>query len=140
MLVLDTNVVSELFRPEPAASVAGWYQSQVPENLFVTAITKAESLLGVALMPPGRRKQALGAALTRFYGERLPTAVLAFGPAEAEHFATIVSNRRATGRRIGEFDAQIAAIARSHGFAVVTRNVQDFEGCGIEIVNPWDGP
>lgn len=138
MLVLDTNVVSELFRPSPAPAVVDWYMAQFPEDLFVTAITKAESLLGIALMPAGRRRDGLGAALAAFFDDRLATPVLPFGSAEAEHFAQIVSRRRLAGRRIGEFDAQIAAIARARGFAVVTRNVDDFEDCGVEIVNPWE--
>lgn len=137
MLVLDTNVVSELFRPSPAPAVVDWYMAQFPEELFVTAITKAESLLGVALMPAGRRREVLGSALRTFFDEKLVTPVLSFGALEAEHFADIVSRRRSAGRRIGEFDAQIAAITRSRSFAVVTRNVDDFEGCGIKVVNPW---
>ena len=138
MLVLDTNVVSELFRPSPAPAVVSWYMAQFPEDLFVTAITKAESLLGIALMPAGRRREGLASAVRAFYDDRLVTPVLSFGPVEAEHFVEIVFRRRSAGRRIGEFDAQIAAIARSHGFAIVTRNVDDFDGCGIEIVNPWE--
>lgn len=138
MLVLDTNVVSELFRPSPAPAVVSWYMAQFPEDLFVTAITKAESLLGVALMPAGRRKEGLGLAIRTFYDDRLVTPILPFSAVEAEHFVEIVSRRRFAGRRIGEFDAQIAAITRSRGFAIVTRNVEDFEDCGVEIVNPWD--
>ena len=138
MLVLDTNVVSELFRPSPAPSVVNWVMAQFPEDLFVTAITKAESLLGVALMPAGRRKEGLASAVKTFYDERLVTPILPFGDVEAEHFVEIVSRRRSAGRRIGEFDAQIAAIARSRGFAVATRNTGDFEDCGVKIVNPWD--
>lgn len=138
MLVLDTNVISELFRPNPAPAVVRWIMAQFPENLFVTAITKAESLLGIALMPAGRRREGLAVAVRTFYDHRLVTPILPFGAVEAEHFVEIVSRRRSAGRRIGEFDAQIAAITRSRGFAIVTRNVDDFRDCGIEIVNPWE--
>ena len=118
--------------------VVNWYMNQFPEDLFVTAITKAECLLGVELMPSGRRKDGLASAISRFYDHRLATPVLPFGSTEAEHFVEIVVRRRAAGRRIGEFDAQIAAITRSRGFAIVTRNVDDFTDCGIEVVNPWE--
>ncbi|MEO3386631.1 type II toxin-antitoxin system VapC family toxin [Mesorhizobium sp. CAU 1741] len=138
MLVLDTNVVSELFRPSPAPAVVDWYVSQFPEDLFVTAITKAECLLGVELMAAGRRRDGLASAIKTFYEDRLITPVLPFGALEAEHFVEIVVYRRSTGRRIGEFDAQIAAITRSRGFSIVTRNVDDFTECGVTVINPWE--
>ena len=138
MHILDTNVVSELFRPEPDDRVAGWLEAASPPQLFVTAVSKAESLLGLAMMPDGRRKQILDGIMRTFFENRLTTPILGFGDREAEHFAELVSHRRRIGRPIGEFDAQIAAIARSHRFAVVTRNVEDFEHCGIEVINPWN--
>lgn len=138
MFILDTNVVSELFRPVPEPAVESWLISADPVKLYVTSISKAESLLGVSTMLDGKRKQRLGEALRVFYEDRLQTPILAFGDREAEYFADLVLHRVRMGRPIGEFDAQIAAIARRHGFAVVTRNVTDFEHCGIEIINPWE--
>ncbi len=109
-----------------------------PGHFFVTSVSKAESLLGLALMPDDKRKQLLGDIMQTFFGERLQTPALAFGDLEAVAFAELVSVRRRRGLRIGEFDAQIAAIAKTHGFAVATRNVSDFEHCGVEIINPWE--
>lgn len=138
MLILDTNVVAELFRPAPDANVTKWYWSADPEDLFVTAITKAESFLGCVLMPAGRRRQIFEDVLRAFYERSVLTQILPFGSDEAMQFAELVSHHQAIGRPIGEFDAQIAAIARVRGFAVVTRNVRDFADCGIEIINPWE--
>jgi predicted nucleic acid-binding protein len=138
MHILDTNVISELFRPTPEPAVGEWLGMHSPSQFFVTAISKAESLLGLALMPEGRRRQQLDDALRVFFEERLRTPILAFGDKESAAFAQLVAARRSRGLPIGEFDAQIAAIARTHGYAVVTRNVSDFAHCGVEIINPWE--
>jgi len=137
MFILDTNVVSELFRPMPADAVVAWIGRTDPADLYVTAISTAEMLLGVALMPPGRRRDGLEHVLRLFFAEKLRTGILAFGDRESTLFAELVAHRRGIGRPIGEFDAQIAAIARAHGFSVVTRNVRDFDDCGVGVVNPW---
>lgn len=137
MYILDTNVVSELFKPIPDSNVETWLEASDLSVLYVTAITKAESLTGLALMPEGRRKQMLHKAMYAFFESRMETPVLAFDAQGAEFFSEIVAGRYRRGLPIGEFDAQIAAIARSHAFAVVTRNVRDFEHCGVEIINPW---
>lgn len=139
MYVLDTNVVSEIFRPVPDPRVEAWLEASEPSKLYVTAISKAESLTGLARMQEGRRKQFLHTAIYAFFENRMKMPILAFGSREAEYFAEIVAGRYRRGLPIGEFDAQIAAIARAYGFAVVTRNVVDFEHCGIEIINPWAG-
>lgn len=138
MWVLDTNVVSELFRSKPAEPVLDWFYARYPEDLFVTAISKAESYLGCELMPAGERRQIIGNAIRNFYERQLVTPILAFGSDEADHFAKIVARRRGAGRVIGEFDAQIAAIALSRSMTVATRNTRDFEDCGVALVNPWD--
>ncbi|MBZ9872809.1 type II toxin-antitoxin system VapC family toxin [Mesorhizobium sp. BR1-1-9] len=138
MFVLDTNVVSETLRPLPDAGVAAWMDSPFAIRSYITAITKAELLLGLAYMPDGKRKAALGSVIGAFFTTWLKTPVLAFGDREAEAYAEIVSRRRFLGRPIREFDAQIASVARSRGFAVVTRNVADFADCGVNIVNPWE--
>lgn len=138
MYILDTNVISELFRGEPDRNVASWLEATHPSSFFVTAISKAESLSGLATMPQGRRKQALHILMHDFFERQLRNSILPFGSREAEFFAEIVAERRKAGRPIGEFDAQIASIARSNGFTVVTRNTRDFEHCGVELMNPWD--
>ncbi|MBZ9996612.1 type II toxin-antitoxin system VapC family toxin [Mesorhizobium sp. BH1-1-4] len=138
MFVLDTNVISEIFKPIPDAGVAAWMDSSFSIHSYLTAMTKAELLLGLASMPGGKRKAALGDVIGAFFAIWLKTPVLAFGDREAEIYAEIVSKRRFLGHPIHEFDAQIASVARSHGFTVVTRNVADFADCGINIVNPWE--
>jgi toxin FitB len=138
MIILDTNVVSEVFRPKPDAAVAQWLRSH-PQNLYyLTAITKAELLFGLACMPDGRRKSDLAEVMWRFFGERVPNPILTFDAADAEHYADISAVRQRLGRRMGELDAQIAAIARSRSYKVATRDVRGFEACGIELINPWE--
>lgn len=139
MFVLDTNVISESFRPQPDPRVVAWMGAAMPSKVFVTAPSKAELLVGLAYMPDGRRKAEFGLVIGAFFDHWLKTAILPFGTLEAESYAEIVAHRRRVGRPVTEFDAQIAAIAKTRGFAVVTRNVADFEHCGIEIVNPWVG-
>lgn len=138
MFVLDTNVISETFKSSPDVGVASWMEGSIAERTYVTALTKAELLVGLGRMPEGRRKAGLGEVIGAFFGTWLKTPVLSFGSREAEFYAKIVTHRRGRGLPVGEFDAQIAAIARSHGFAVVTRNVADFAHSGVEIVNPWE--
>lgn len=138
MFILDTNIVSELFRPTPSRDVVAWIERADPAELFITAISKAETLLGVALMPPGRRKDTLESVLRIFFNEKMRTDILPFGDREAVYFADLVSHRRSIGRPIGEFDAQIGAIARAHRFSVVTRNVRDFADCGVDVINPFE--
>lgn len=138
MFVLDTNVISESFRPRPDPRVVAWMDARKQPGLFVTAPTKAELLVGLACMPDGRRKAEFGLVIGEFFSRRLRTPVLPFGTLEAETYAEIVAYRRRLGRPVAEFDAQIAAIARTRGFVIATRNVRDFEHCGIEIVDPWE--
>lgn len=137
MIVLDTNVLSELMRSRPAASVVEWTENQPTESLFTTTITQAEILYGVALLPEGKRKQALAGAVDAMFDEDFRGRVLRFDGAAAHTFAQIATARRQIGRPISGFDAQIAAIAGSRGAAVATRNASDFEECGIDVINPW---
>jgi predicted nucleic acid-binding protein len=138
MFILDTNIISETFRSRPDPNVAAWMGSLVATEVYVTSLSKAELLVGLAFMPDGRRRAALGTVIEAFFSKWLQTPVLAFGSMEAEAYAETVAGRRRLGRPISAFDAQIAAIARIRDFAVVTRNVRDFEHCGIEIINPWN--
>ena len=139
MLLLDTNVVSGAFRPTREPVVERWFNSVDRNSLYVSAITKAELLYGLAIMPAGRRKLDLAEVIWRFLVQEMRTEILQFGSVEAEYFAEIATIRRDKGRPISQSDAQIAAIARARGFTVATRNVRDFEECGVEIVNPWSG-
>lgn len=138
MIILDTNVISETFRPAPDKGVGEWLRRQPKSRVFVTSVNKAELLAGLALMPDGKRKQALAEVISAFFDERLITPVLAFDEAAALQYARIFAQRRKSGRPIAEMDCQIAAIALTHGHAVATRNVYHFENCGMDVINPWE--
>ncbi|MCY3754715.1 MAG: type II toxin-antitoxin system VapC family toxin [Alphaproteobacteria bacterium] len=137
MFVLDTNVASELMRPTPAVAVAAWIAERDARELFLTAISEAELLYGIAIMPAGRRRNMLEAAMTRWLDLGFAGRILPFDSAAARAYAEIASGRRRAGRPIGEADCRIAAISRSRGAILVTRNVRDFEETGIHIVDPW---
>ena len=137
MLVLDTNVASELMRPEPAAAVAFWIAERHAKEMFLTAVSEAELLYGIAIMPAGRRRDMLAAAMTQWLDLGFSERILPFDSAAARAYAAVASERRLAGRPIGEADCQIAAISRSRGAVLVTRNVRDFEGAGLEVINPW---
>ncbi len=138
MFLLDTNVISETFRPTPEPRIGRWMTAIPIDRLFVSSITIAELLYGLAIMPDGKRKHALGSVFQTFLTERIVTPIQSFDDRDASAYASISARRRRMGRELREFDAQIAAIALTRGFAVATRNVRDFEHCGIEIINPWD--
>ena len=138
MIIVDTNVLSEEMKAAHDASVDAWFRRQSPRELFTTTICEAEILLGVALLPDGMRKQELAVAAQRIFA-LFSGRILTFDSVAAAGYARIVAERRRLGRPIDDFDAQIAAIARTRGFALATRNVADFEGIGLSIVNPWVG-
>ena len=139
MIILDTNVVFELMRPEPAPGVASWVRGRDRHELRTTAVTLAEVRYGIARLPDGRRKQVLSAAAAEIFSA-FADQVLPFDSAAADHYATIASSRDRAGTPMAGFDALIAAVCRSHGAALATRNVSDFDGAGIEIMNPWLQP
>ena len=137
MVVLDTPIVSELMRDRPRADVLGWLDEQPTRALFVTAVTEAEVLTGIAILPEGRRKRILADAAARAFGGLLSGRVLPFDSAAAQTYSVIAAARRAAGRPISQSDGQIAAIARSRNMAIATRNVRDFEDMGIDLIDPW---
>ncbi len=138
--ILDTNVISEPMRPSPSHAVLAWLsESHATGPLFVTTITVAEILLGIELLPRGKRRDQMLAQAEAAVAEDFAGRVLPFDEDAAREFPEIVVRRRAEGRPIAELDAQIAAIARSRGAILATRNTADFEGCGVRLVNPWTG-
>lgn len=139
MIVLDTNVVSELMRAAPDAHLLRWFSSQAAEDLHLTAVTMAELLYGIELISTGRRRDAVRAGAEKMFEGAFADRVLAFEDRAARAFSQIASARRRQGKPIGEFDAQIAAITRVHGATLATRNPYVFEGCGVRLVNPWEG-
>lgn len=136
-VLLDTNVLSELLRPAPDASVLAWFAQQHPDLLFVSAVTQAEMLLGTRLLPAGRRRDKLQTALDAMFAEDFVGRVVPFDGLAAIAYAEIVATRRAAGRPVSQFDAQIAATALCQQANLATRNTADFDGCGITLVNPW---
>jgi predicted nucleic acid-binding protein len=137
MIILDTNVVSEPSQPRPSPLVMNWLAAQDAMQLFTTAPTEAELHYGIALLPGGKRREQLDMAIRRFLEFDLKDRVLPFDRAAAKEFGDITAALKRAGRRIKVFDSQIAAIARVHGAAVATRDVDDFEYTGIKIINPW---
>ncbi len=140
MIVLDTNVVSELARRQPSPAVVEWVDAYDSSDLVITALTAAEVRGGVALLPEGRRKQAIGRAMESLLTETFAGYVLAFDLDSSAHYADIVAARRHQGRPISSMDAQIAAVCRQYGATLATRNTADFSNTGIELTNPWHPP
>lgn len=137
MIILDTNVVSELLRPAPSPAVEAWLATQDGATVFFTAIAEAELRLGVDILPAGRRRTSLAEAIDAMLEEDFRGRILPFDTAAAQAYATIAATRRAAGRPISQFDCQIAAIARIRQALLATRNTVDYEGCGIDLINPW---
>lgn len=137
MIVLDTNVLSELMRPRPAAQVVRWVEGQPSIELFTTAISEAEILCDIELLPRGRRRDGLLAAAESMFAEDFSGRVLPFDSSAARAFFSIAARRRAVGKPISHADAQIAAIVQLNNATLATRNVRDFDACGIRLHNPW---
>jgi predicted nucleic acid-binding protein len=138
MIVLDTNVISELMLSQPDPKVLAWVAAQPRAMLYATSINRAEILYGIAALPEGRKRTALAEAATAMFDEDLTNRVLPFDDAAASHYAQIVVSRRRAGAPIEAFDALIAASALVAGAAVATRDIKGFEGCGLTLINPWD--
>ncbi len=137
MIILDTNVISELMRPRPDARVLAWVTAQSSSPLYTTYINQAEILLGIAGLPDGRRRSGLATTAEALFSEDFSGRILPFGAAAASHFPEIVQARRRAGNPIDKFDALIAAIALAANASVATRDVSGFAGCGLELIDPW---
>jgi len=138
MIILDTNVLSELMRPKPSTRVVAWVAKQPPTELFTTSITEAEIFYGIELLHTGKRREALFAAAEAMFAEDLTGRVFGFDSDAAPVFSKVAAHRRALGRPISHADAQIAAISRLRGAKLATRNGANFENCGLEVVDPWN--
>jgi toxin FitB len=139
MIILDTNVLSELMRPKPSPMVVTWVKKQAVTELFTTSITEAEIFYGIELLTKGRRREGLLAAAEAMFAEDLASHVFGFESEAARAFSIIAAHRRVLGRPISHADAQIAAIAKVRGAKLATRDVADFDDCGIDVVDPWNG-
>lgn len=137
MIVLDTNVVSEPLKPNPAPEVLRWLDAQEPQTLYITSIVWAELLAGVTALPQGKRRTALTEALTGQVLALFGPRVLPFDTRAAEAFANNHAAAQAQGNPIGFADCAIASIASAQGFALATRNTRDFKGVDVVLIDPW---
>jgi hypothetical protein len=138
MIILDTNVLSELMRAVPNSQVVAWVAKQSATELFTTTITEAEIFYGIELLARGKRREALLAAAEAIFTEDLAGRVFDFESNAARVFSKIAAHRRTLGRPISHADAQIAAIAQVRRAKLATRNHQDFEDCEVDVIDPWN--
>ena len=137
MIILDTNVVSEFMTSPPASSVLNWLNAQETSSLFLTTITIAEIGFGLRTMPNGKRRDMLTERFEQFVTTAFEQRILPFDEDAARVYGDVLAHRREIGRPISSLDGQIAAIARSRGFSVATRNIRDFEECQVDLINPF---
>lgn len=140
MIVLDTNVISELMRPAPAAQVLAWANGLDPTAVAITAVNEAEILHGMARLPDGKRKLDLQQSWEALVSELFAERVLPFTSKAAHWYAEVLCRREQLARPMATADAMIAAIALAHGVPLATRNVVDFAGIGLALINPWSQP
>ncbi|QWT19540.1 type II toxin-antitoxin system VapC family toxin [Bacillus sp. NP157] len=138
MIILDTNIISELGKQSPDRAVATWFGGLTDDDVFLTSITRAEALVGLFCLPDGSRRRELEASTFKLLDETFGAKTLVFDQWSAHHYAMILAERKVRGRPIHPCDAMIAAIARSRGAALATRDVRDFDGCGLDLINPFD--
>ena len=137
MIILDTNVISEFFRPVPEAKVLRWVEARGADELFTTAISEAEIFRGIEFMPAGKRRADLFSATEAYFRSDLAGKILSFDSAAARSYAEIAAIRKRKGLPASAFDVQIAAIVRTLGATLATRNTADFAMTGISLINPW---
>ena len=137
MILLDTNVLSELMRPTPDRAVSAWVASHPATSLGTTTVTQAEILHGIARLASARRRDALQRAAAAMFDEEFGDRVLPFDASAASHYAALRAARERSGRPISGFDAQIAAIARAHRATIATRDPGGYSDCGVGLVDPW---
>jgi len=140
MIILDTNVISELMAVSPAARVEQWVAARSLTSLFTTYVTQAEILFGIRLLPRGKRRDQIEIAAQAMFEKLFSGRMLSFGSDAARAYARIAAERRRRGKPMSVLDAQIAAIASAAGAALATRNIADFEDCGIRVFDPWTEP
>jgi predicted nucleic acid-binding protein len=137
VIILDTNVISEPLKPSPDPAVIRWLDRQSPATLYVTTISQAELLAGVSALPAGRRRTELRKVIDKELSFLFEDRVLPFGERSAEAYAQVVPAANAAGNPIDFADAAIGAIAIEHNYILATRNVADFKGTSIKLLNPW---
>lgn len=137
-VLLDTNVLSELMRPQPSSVVLGWFSQQEDAEFYTSSITQAEMLLGVALLPSGKRRNAIADALEQMFDQEFVGRCLPFDELAAHEYAALVATRNKVGMPISTEDAQIAAIALRNDLVLATRNTKDFRNISeLLLLDPW---
>jgi toxin FitB len=136
-LVLDTNVVSQLVHPQGSVQIKDWLATRRGYIVYTTSVTQAEILFGIRRLPDGKRRDQLLANAVEVFSSDMAGRILSFDSIAADEYSQIVALRERSGRPISQFDGQIAAICRVYGAVLATRNVKDFVGCGVDVVNPW---
>ena len=137
-ILLDTNVLSELMRSQPEQAVMDWFEKRACDVFYVSAITQAEIILGISLLPAGKRRDALAAAADAMFTQDFAGRCLSFDANAAVNYGAVVSARRRAGIAISTEDAQIAAIAIANGYPLATRNIKDFQQINdLILYNPW---
>jgi predicted nucleic acid-binding protein len=137
MIILDTNVISELMRAKPEPVVVDWFRVRSLLEMATTAINLAEIRLGLARLPFGRRRRELEVTFNSLAARGFADRVFDFDASAADAYGDLAVERERAGRRLEGFDGLVAAIAKSRGMPIATRNTNDFEGLGIEVINPW---
>lgn len=138
MFIVDTNVYSELMRPKPNENVIAWFQQKLASDIYTTSISVAESFYGLRLLDDGARKDTLFSLLQLTLEQTFDDRIISFGNKDGLIFSEIASKKRKLGKPMDLFDAQIAAITFNHSATLATRNIKDFEECGIKLENPWE--
>lgn len=138
MIVVDTNVISEVMRPQPSPAVLSWLNAQDGNQLFITTVTLAEISYGLRILPDGQRRWQLHSRFEQFIAQAFEERVLDFTASAARSYAEIMGHRKEMGHPMSLLDGQIAGIAHAHGFTVATRNIKDFENCGLDLINPFE--
>ncbi len=138
MIILDTNIVSEFMASPPSGSVFRWLNDQHVPSLYLTSITIAEISYGLSVLPMGKRRKLLDERFKLFVASGFEQRILSFDEYAAYIYGDLLARRRKLGQPMSCFDGQIAAIARSKGFAIATRNIKDFQDCEMELINPFE--
>ena len=137
-ILLDTNILSELMRAQPNESVVAWVGDKATDALYTSVITEAEGLYGLQLMPQGKRRDLQTMVFQTLLERLFQKRIITFGRREAACYAGIMASRRGAGRPISQSDAMIAAIAKVNDMALATRNIKDFQGLDLKLINPFE--
>ena len=138
MMILDTNIVSEMMKSASNRQVRYWLNEQEPSELFITSVTVAEIIYGIRILQDGKRKKHLEVTFSNIVRKAFEFRVLKFDEKAAYQYGDIMAHRRLQGRPLSVCDGQIASIAHVHSYAVVTRNTNDFSGCSLDLINPFE--